>query len=37
MYVADANAKRHFEDAASLGASLVELREEIKRVRAGGL
>lgn len=33
-YVDDANSRRQFEDAASLKASLDELREEIRRVRA---
>ncbi|KAL8293265.1 hypothetical protein RQP46_000959 [Phenoliferia psychrophenolica] len=35
-YVEDANARRQFEDAASLKASLSDLREEIARVRAAG-
>lgn len=30
----DANARRQFEDASSLKASLDELRDEIARVRA---
>lgn len=32
-YVEDANARRQFEDAASLNASLNDLREEIARIR----
>lgn len=32
-YVDDANSRRQFEDAASLQASLDELREEIRMVR----
>lgn len=33
-YVEDANSRRQFEDAASLKASLDELRAEISSVRA---
>ena len=32
-YLEDANARRQFEDAASLQASLDELRGEIERMR----
>jgi rabenosyn-5 len=32
-YINDANSRRQFEDAASLSFSLIELREEIARLR----
>jgi hypothetical protein len=34
-YLEDANSRRQFEDAASLQASLDELRGEIERMRMG--